>query len=304
MTVLDPDIPRSTRRLAPEATRLRLALPKGRMSSGIDDLLADAGILVSDDGRGYRPVVDGGQRFETKRLKPQAALSMIAGSTRDVGFAGADWAMELGLTESLVEVLDTTLDAVRVVAAAPSGFDLDRRTDVPIRIATEMPRIATAWADARGIDCEIVRSWGATEVLPPEDADLIVDLVQTGETLVANDLEIVDEISRSSTRLYASAAAFDCAVRGPAIRRLGDLLRSVIEARSRYLVDLNVSVARLDDVLGVLPSMRRPTVSPLASEGFAVRAAIPRAGFASLVNELRDAGATDLVVSEAKLVIP
>ena len=304
MTVLETGTSRLDRDPDLTITPLRLALPKGRMAVGIDGLLADAGIQVSSDGRGYRPSVDGEGPFETKRLKPQAVVSMIAAGTRDVGFAGADWAMELGVDESLIEVFDTTLDRVRIVAAAPASVDLDRGSTTPIRIATEMPNIASAWANARGLDYEIVRSWGATEVLPPEDADVIVDLVQTGETLAANDLLVIEEISSSSTRMYASVDAFECPRRGPSIRRFGDLLRSVIEARSRYLVDLNVSEDRFDEVLAILPSMRRPTVSPLASGGFAVRAAVPREGFASLVNLLRGAGASDLVVSEARLVIP
>ncbi len=304
MTVLETGKLDLDRDPEPATTRLRLALPKGRMAVGVDGLLADAGIRVSSDGRGYRPSVDGDGPFETKRLKPQAVVSMIAAGSRDVGFAGADWAMELGVEESLVEVFDTTLDRVRVVAAAPPSVDLDRRSGSPVRIATEMPKIASAWASACGLDYEIVRSWGATEVLPPEDADVIVDLVQTGETLAANDLRVIEEISRSSTRMYASIDAFECPRRGPSIRRLGDLLRSVIEARARYLVDLNVAADRLDEVLAILPSMRRPTVSPLAAGGFAVRAAVPRSGFATLVNRLRGVGATDLVVGEARLVIP
>ena len=304
MTVLETETSRFDR--DPDLTnpRLRLALPKGRMAMGVDGLLADAGIRVSGDGRGYRPSVEGDGPFETKRLKPQAVVSMIAAGTRDVGFAGADWAMEIGVDDSLIEVFDTTLDRVRIVAAAPPSLDLEQRSGSPIRIATEMPNIASAWAKSRGLDYEIVQSWGATEVLPPEDADVIVDLVQTGETLAANDLLVIEEISRSSTRMYASIDSFECPRRGPSIRRLGELLRSVIEARSRYLVDLNVSDDRLEDVIGVLPSMRRPTVSPLAAGGFAVRAAVPRDGFASLVNRLRGSGATDLVVSEARLVIP
>lgn len=284
----------------PARTRLRLGLPKGRMQTEVDRLLADAGLVVRPEARGYRPSILGLDGLEAKRLKPQAIVSMLAAGTRDLGFAGGDWVEELDV--DLVEVLDTGLDAVRIVAAAPRGTSVaagDR-----LRIASELPRIAAAWAAGRGIEAIPVRSWGTTEVLPPEDADLIVDVVQTGATLQANGLEIVDVIRTSSTRLYASRDAMSCPERRTMVERITDLVRSVLEARSRLLVELNVSEDRLEAVLAVLPCMRRPTVARLSDDGYAVRAAVPRTDFPSLVGRLRAAGGTDLVVSEPRQVIP
>jgi len=270
------------------------------MQTEVDRLLADAGLTVRPEVRGYRPSILGLDGLEAKRLKPQAIVSMLAAGTRDLGFAGGDWVEELGV--ELVEVLDTGLDAVRIVAAAPPGTRIE--PGVRLRIASELPRIAANWAERREIECVPVRSWGTTEVLPPEDADLIVDVVQTGATLAANGLEIVDVIRTSSTRLYASPEAMRCDDRRAVIERIADLLRSVIEARSRLLVELNVAEDRLDEVLAVLPCMRRPTVSRLAGDGFAVRAAVPRTDFPELVGRVRAAGGTDLVVSEPRQVIP
>lgn len=304
MTALETSPSRSNAVSANRDRRLRLALPKGRMEPSIDGVLSEAGIRISSDRRGYRPAVEGYTCFETKRLKPQAVMSMIASGTRDVGFAGADWAMELDLESSLVEVFDTGLDPIRIVAAAPIGVVVDGDGTAPIRIASEMPRIAASWATERGLDYTLVRSWGSTEVLPPEDADVIVDLVQTGATLAANDLRVIDEIACSSTRMYASIQAYECPMRRTLIERFRDLVQSVIEARSRYLVDLNVAPERLEEVLAVIPSMRRPTVSPLAAGGFAVRAAVPRDGFPNLVDRIRSSGGSDLVVSEVRQVIP
>lgn len=305
MTVIPANAPadRSTGSPTPRTVSdrsLRLALPKGRMQSEVDRLLVDAGLELSATDRGYRPRLIGLERIETKRLKPQAIVSMLASGSRDLGFAGVDWVEELDL--DLVEILDTGLDRVRIVAAAPEGVALDAgRT---LRIASEMPRIAARWAAARGIDWAPVRSWGATEVLPPEDADVIVDVVQSGATLAANGLRILDEIATSSTRLFASREAMACPDRRAEIERIAALVESVIEARSRFLVELNVEADRLDAVLEVLPCMRRPTVSPLAGDGFAVRAAVPRRGFPDLVAAIRSAGGTDLVVGEARQVIP
>lgn len=279
---------------------LRLALPKGRMQVEIDRLMNDAGLLVEPEIRGYRPRVRGIDGLEAKRLKPQAVVSMLGQGTRDLGFAGADWVEELGI--DVVEVLDTGLDPVRIVAAGPA--DLEVRRGDRVRVATEMPALAARWAAARGIDLVPVRSWGTTEVLPPEDADVIVDVVQTGATLAANGLRVIDEIGTSSTRLYASREAIDCRNRGPVVRRIADLLRAVLEARSRFLVELNVGEADLEAVLDVLPCMRRPTVSRLAGDGYAVRAAVPREDFLDVVERVRAAGGTDLVVGEPRQVIP
>ena len=279
---------------------LRLGLPKGRMQVEVDRLLADAGLTVRPEARGYRPTILGLDGLEAKRLKPQAIVSMLAAGTRDLGFAGGDWVEELNV--DLIEVLDTGLDPVRIVAAAPPGIRIE--PGARLRIASELPRLAAVWAASRGVDAVPVRSWGATEVLPPEDADVIVDVVQTGATLAANGLEVVDVIRTSSTRLYASPEAMNRTDRRAMIERIADLLRSVIEARSRLLVELNVTEDRLDDVLAVLPCMRRPTVSRLAGDGFAVRAAVPRLDFPSLIGRIRSAGGTDLVVSEPRQVIP
>ena len=279
---------------------LRLGLPKGRMQVEVDRLLADAGLTVRPEARGYRPTILGLDGMEAKRLKPQAIVSMLAAGTRDLGFAGGDWVEELNV--DLIEVLDTGLDPVRIVAAAPPGIRIE--PGARLRIASELPRLAAVWAASRGVDAVPVRSWGATEVLPPEDADVIVDVVQTGATLAANGLEVVDVIRTSSTRLYASPEAMNRTARRAMIERIADLLRSVIEARSRLLVELNVTEDRLDDVLAVLPCMRRPTVSRLAGGGFAVRAAVPRLDFPSLIGRIRSAGGTDLVVSEPRQVIP
>ena len=281
---------------------LRIGLPKGRMQPEVDRLLEDCGLEVNADRRGYRPRIDGIEGIEAKRLKPQAILSMLATGTRDLGFAGADWVEELELGDEVVELLDTGLDGIRIVAAVPrdSAIDRDRR----VRIATEMPSIASRWACGRGIDFSIVQSWGATEVLPPEDADAIVDIAQSGATLAANGLKVVETISHSSTRVYASRKAMACPDRRPTIDRIVNLLDSVLEARSRYLIDLNVPASRIEQVIEILPCMREPTVSPLVGDGFAVRAAVPREGFPGLIAAIKAAGGTDLVVTEARQVIP
>ncbi len=289
--------------LSSQPDLIHLAVPKGRIEAGVSALLADAGVALRAGPRGYRPVtsVEG---FEVKLLKPQNIVEMLAAGSRDIGFAGADWVEEK--SAELVELLDTGLDPVRVVAAAPESLLVDG--ELPKRrlvVASELERIATRWIEARGIDATLVRSYGATEVFPPEDADVIVDISATGETLAANGLVVVDELVQSSTRLYASRNAMDTPSKKVAIDGLVLSLRSVLEARGRVMVELNVSPDDVEEVIAVLPSMREPTIATLhGSAGLAVKAAVPRSDLPGLIPLLKARGATDIVVSRLEQIVP
>ncbi len=286
-----------------ETRRLRLALPKGRMNRGVVDLLAEAGIRLTETVRSYRPVVNL-PGLAVKLLKPQNIVEMLHAGSRDVGFAGADWVAELD--GELVELLDTGLDPVRVVAAAPADLLVDGRLpDRELVVASEYERLTREWLAARGLEARFVRSYGATEVFPPEDADLIVDNTATGATLAANGLVIVGELMHSSTRLYAHPAALEDRGRRAAVDELVLLLRSVLEARRRVMVEVNVSAGRLEEVLAVLPCMREPTISQLAGDsGFAVKAAVPRAELPMVIPRLKAAGGSDVVVTRLAQIVP
>jgi ATP phosphoribosyltransferase len=282
---------------------IHLAVPKGRIEAAVSALLSDAGIELRSGPRGYRPVtsVDG---FEVKLLKPQNIVEMLNAGSRDIGFAGADWVMEK--SAELIELLDTGLDPVRVVAAAPESLLIDGR--LPQRhlvVASELERIAARWIEDRGLDATLVRSFGATEVFPPEDADVIVDISATGETLAANGLVVVDQLMGSSTRLYASRQAMGSPKKKPAIDGFVLSLRSVLEARGRAMVELNVSPGDVESVIEILPSMREPTIATLhGAEGLAVKAAVPRSELPALIPLLKTRGATDIVVSRLEQIVP
>jgi len=290
---------------------LRLGLPKGRMQEAVRRLLADAGVGVALGSREYRPAVTfGGAEIEAKLLKPQNIVEMIDLGSRDVGFAGADWVAELGA--DVIEVLDTGLDPVRLVAAAPRGLlasesgrslaALPRRSLV---IASEYERMTRRWIESSGIEGRLVRSYGATEVFPPEDADLIVDITASGATLAANGLDIVDELMRSTTRLYASRAAMESTDCRASIERLVLLLQSVLEARRRVMLEVNVTSERLDSVIAALPCMREPTIAALhGGTGYAVKAAVPRDQLTRLIPELKNRGGTDIVVTATAQIVP
>ena len=282
---------------------LRLALPKGRMQDAVLVLLADAGIRVTPTARGYRPAVSLPD-CEAKILKHQNIVEMLELGSRDVGFAGADWVEELDA--EVVELIDTGLDPVSVVAAAPTGL-FERLDEIgqPLVVASEYERLAKAWIARRDLDAEFVRSFGATEVFPPEDADVIIDNTATGSTLRANDLEIVDTVITSSTRLYASPQAMETDGKRERIEDLSLLLRSVLDARKRVMIEVNAPEDRLKEVVSLLPCMREATVAPLfGNSGYAVKAAVLREKLHEIIPAIKAAGGTDVAVTDISQIVP
>lgn len=290
--------------MTPDTTRgvLRLALPKGRMQAEVVALFGDAGIRLRDGSRGYRPAISL-PACEVKLLKPQNVVEMLHAGSRDIGLAGADWVEELDA--ELVELLDTGLDPVRLVAAAPAGrFGSDSRMDAPLVVASEYERLARRWIARNAPGATYIRSYGATEVFPPEDADLIIDNTATGATLEANDLVVIDELMRSTTRLLANPRALDDPIRRPAIEGLVMLIEAVLAARQRVMLEVNVTAGLLDGICAALPCMREPTIAPLrGGEGFAVKAAVPRASLPQLIPRIKAGGGTDIVVTALSHIV-
>ena len=279
---------------------IHLGLPKGHMAGGVQQLLGDAGITITPTARGYRPVISL-PGFEVKILKPQNIVEMLDLGTRDVGFAGADWVAEL--RADLIEVLDTGMDTVQLVAAADESWEQfpERR----LVVATEYLNLTETWVKEQDLDAEIIRSYGATEVFPPEDADVIVDNSATGATLRANSLKVFEVLGESSTRLYASQRAMADPVTRERITDLALLLESVLNARRRVMLEVNAAPDRLDALVALLPSMREATVAPLyGHQGFAVRAAVPRNELPGLIPAIKAAGGTDLVVTNLSQIVP
>lgn len=279
---------------------LRLALPKGRIQKGVFQLLEDAGVRITQGARAYRPNVRL-EAVEAKILKPQGVVQMLASGSRDIGFTGEDWVRELDA--DLVPVLDTGMDPVRLVLASPAESPWPMQQARP-RCATEYVGITTKWAQESGTDIEILRSYGATEVHPPEDAECIVDNTATGATLEANGLTIRATILRSSTRLYANRAAWEDPWKRARIDDLVTMLSAVLEARRRVMLELNVSSADLEEIVAALPAMREPTIAPLHGDaGYAVRAAIPRDELATLIPDLKRRGGSDIVISPFSQIV-
>lgn len=295
--------------MSTEPVLLKFALPKGRMQESVTALLAEAGVKVKVGERSYRPTISI-PAMDTKILKPQNIIEMLHHGTRDFGIAGADWVAEL--QADIVEVADLGLDAVRIVTAAPKQYLVDGKLPLPggkfqggkLRIVGEMERLAKQWIEKNGIDAEFIRSYGTTEVFPPEDGDCIVDIVQSGDTLRANNLEIFDVLMHSTTRIYASKAAWADPAKRSRIEEFVVVLKSVLDARKRVMMELNVAAKNLEGVVALLPSMGAPTIANLHhGAGYAVKAAIPRDKVVPLLPKLKAAGANDIVTYSLSQIV-
>lgn len=285
------------------SVQVKLALPTGRIQNNVLRLLADAGIEVHGGPRSYRPKISLAG-FDAKILKTQNIVEMLALGRRDVGFAGADWVKEKGA--DVVELLDTGMDPVTIVAAAPPGFpDAESYQGRQLIIATEYVNIASEWVHSKGWDAKVIRSYGTTEVFPPEDADCIVDNTSSGATLEASKLTIIDTLLKSSTKIFASRHAMEDDEIRPKIEDFVLILKSVLDARTRVMVEVNVSKEDLEAVASAIPCMRQPTIAALHGDaGYVVKSAVLMSALPTLIPIIKQKGGTDIVVYHLSNVIP
>jgi ATP phosphoribosyltransferase len=281
---------------------LKLLIPKGRIFNNIQALFADAGYPLSLADRTYRPQISA-PWLEAKIMKPQNVGQLLEMGSHDAGFTGLDWLQETGA--DVVEVLDLGLDRVRIVVACPSGVTDEALRSRKVAVATEYVNVAGRWLAKQGVDFHIIRTYGATEVFPPDDADMIIDNTASGQTLRDNGLRIIDTIMESSTRFVASKQAMDNAEKRGRIEELAMLFRAALEGRERVMLEMNVTKEALEALTVGLPAMRSPTVSPLfGGQGFAVKTAVKKNEVAALIPRLKKLGATDIVEYELRKVVP
>jgi ATP phosphoribosyltransferase len=281
---------------------LKLALPKGRILPRVETLLADCGLHMRRGERDYRPSVSD-PRLAIKIMKAQNIATLVDLGSHDVGVTGHDWVRETGA--EVVELIDLGFDPVRIVAAAPAGVTLEELLARPrLVVVSEYEQLTRRWLDGLGASYRLVRSYGATEVFPPEDADLIVDNTSTGQTLEDNGLHIVATVLTSTTRVIANAGAMNDPAKRQVIDELMLLIHAVLDARQRVLLEMNIEHDQLDHLIARLPAMKSPTVARLyGSEDYAVKVAVPRADVARLIPELKRLGATDILETEIRKVI-
>lgn len=281
--------------------KLRLVVPKGRIQRNVLSLLEASGIRILTDDRQYKPVVSDSE-IEIKIMKPQNIPRLVELGSHDAGFTGLDWIRETGA--DVVEIMDLGFDPVRVVAAAPEGTDLNALAGRRVVVASEYEGLARNWLDQMKLEYVLLRTFGATEVFPPDDADLIVDNTATGRTLQEHRLRILDTLMTSSTRFIANRSALEDPWKQVRIQRFGMLFDAILNARKRVMLEMNVPREVFESVLQVLPSMRAPTVAPLHGEGgFSVKVAVKRDEASPLVVKLKEMGARDILEYELKKVM-
>lgn len=173
-----------------------------------------------------------------------------------------------------------------------------------IIVATEYEKIASRWLEEKKMNSLVVRTYGATEVFPPDDADMIIDNTATGRTLVENGLRIVDTIMTSSTRMFASKEAMADPDKKKKIMELKMLFEAVLDAHDRVMLEMNVTKARFQDLVTGLPSMRSPTVAPLyGDDGYAIKIAVKKSEVPTLLPKLKELGATDILEYDLRKVL-
>ncbi len=282
-------------------SKLKMVIPKGRIYSNVMNLLNDSGFGVERAERVYVPRVEDNE-IEAKIMKPQNIPKLVELGAHDIGFTGRDWVLET--KADVTEILDLGFDRVKIVAAIPEsllGVDIKKRRMI---VASEYERIATQFLKKEKYDFIFMRTYGATEVFPPEDADMIIDNTSTGRTLKEHNLHIVCTVSESTTRLIANKTALDDPWKMEKIDEMRMLFQAVLDARARVMLEMNVPKERFKEIVQELPCMRSPTVSELHGEqGYAVKIAVKKREVVKLIPMLKKYGATDILEYEMRKVV-
>lgn len=287
--------------------KLRVLLAKGRIYESVYELLSDVGISLKLAERTYFPSTNQDD-LAFQVVKPQIASALLASNKADVGFSGKDWVYENGVQDEVEEIMDLGFDPVRIVAAIPNTVDFDALIKKPVTIATEYQTLSKKWVEEKKIDGKIFRTWGTSEgfVQDNEDslAQILIDNTSTGSSLRANNLKIVDTLMTSSTRMYASKEALKDPAKKQKIMELKMLFESVLNARGRVMLEMNVAKDKFDGLIKALPSMKSPTVSPLfGDDGYAVKIAVKKSEVPTLLPKLQSLGATDILEYALRKVV-
>jgi ATP phosphoribosyltransferase len=283
---------------------LKLGIPKGSLQDATVQLFARAGFNIYVNPRSYFPAIDDPD-IECMLIRAQEMARYVADGVLDAGLTGLDWVAEQAASNggrTVVPLADLvyakqSYGMVRWVLAVPEGSRYTSARDLEgATIATELVRVTQAYFARQGVNVNVEFSWGATEVKPPMLADAIVEATETGSTLRANRLRIIDTVLESNTQLIANPTALKNDWTRTRLENLALLLQAAIEAHGRVGLMLNVDRGNLDTVLGLLPALRRPTVSPLADPDWvAVNTILEEKMARELIPRLKAAGGQGIV---------
>jgi ATP phosphoribosyltransferase len=285
--------------------KLKLGIPKGSLQDATIQLFARAGFNIYVNTRSYFPGIDDPE-IECMLIRAQEMARYVCDGVLDAGLTGQDWIAEHELggetKHSLTPVTDLvyakqSFGKVRWVLAAPEDSTFRTPQDFAgATIATELVRVTKAYFDGLQVPVNVEFSWGATEVKPPVLADGIVEVTETGSSLRANRLRILDTVMESNTQLIANDAALADSWKRTKIENVALLLRAAIEAQGRVGLMLNVRRTDLDKVLALLPALQRPTISSLSDEQWvAVNTIIEERMVRDLIPRMKAAGGQGIV---------
>ncbi len=283
---------------------LKLGIPKGSLQDATVQLFARAGYNIYVSARSYFPGIDDPE-IECMLIRAQEMARYVSDGVLDAGLTGADWIAEFraGNGEASIQPVADLVYAkqsfgkVRWVLAVPEDSAYQKAEDLAgCTIATELVRATQSYFAEKRVDVNVEFSWGATEVKPPVLADAIVEVTETGSSLRANRLRIIDTVLESNTQLIANPAALTDEWKRTKIEHLSLLLQAAIAAQGRVGMMLNVRREDLQGVLALLPALRRPTISPLSDDGWvAVNTILEERTVRELIPRLKNARAEGIV---------
>ncbi len=248
---------------------LKLGIPKGSLQDATVDLFRRAGYKIIIDGRSYYPTIDD-PGIECLLLRAQEMARYVEQGLLDVGLTGHDWVVESGA--DVLEVADlvyskTGSGKARWVLAVPENSGIQCAGDLEgKRIATEAVNLTQRYLEKNGVTAKVEFSWGATEVKPPKLADAIVEITETGSSLRANNLRIVETLLETNTKLIANKAAWEVEPKRRKMEQLAMLLEGAIQAEGKVGLLINVPKDKLDGLLAVLPALHKPTIAALTDD--------------------------------------
>jgi ATP phosphoribosyltransferase len=279
--------------------KLKLGIPKGSLEHATIDLFRRAGFVITVSSRSYFPAIDDPE-IECMLIRPQEMSRYVASGVLDAGLTGRDWVEENEARVATVADLvysKQSYGKVRWVLAVPEAAPFRSVTDLEGKvIATELVNTARRYLARHGVTAKVEFSWGATEVKPPVLADAIIDVTETGSSLRANQLRVIDTVAESNTQLIANEQAWQREWSRRKLEDLRVLLLGAIEALGKVGLMLNVHQQDLAAVLGVLPALKKPTVSHLSDEDWlAVNTILDEGTVRVIIPRLKQAGAQGIV---------
>jgi len=279
--------------------KLKLGIPKGSLENATVDLFRRAGFQITTSSRSYFPAIDDPE-IECMLIRAQEMARYVEDGVLDAGLTGRDWVEE---NEAKVENVADLIYAkqsfgkVRWVLAVPEASSYKSVKDLQGKIiATELVAATRRYLERNGVSAKVEFSWGATEVKPPELADAIVEVTETGSSLRANKLRIIETVLESNTQLIANVASWKDPEKRQKLEDMKMLLQGAINALGKVGLMLNVEKVNLDTVLAVLPALKRPTISTLSEDGWlAVNTILEESTVRTIIPRLKAAGAQGIV---------